>query len=548
MLYDHRNREIKEGADPAAAPITARLVRMEPADRYEADVSRGLSPSKLDAIFRSANAGDVAAQARLAQEIDEKDFQTSHALTVRRLAVAGLDFGVRPPRGKEKDAAAIKIAEQADEMLRAAGGVDRPETADEFEGFDGAVQEFLGALLPGYSLLEILWGAGGKTIDGFSAVPTSAVTFTNSMQPLLVSKDTPQGAPLVPRKFAWHRHKARSGDVARGGLIRPLGWMFCFANLGIKDLLRFVERYGMPFLLAKIDEQSWQKDRAVIAALVRNFGSDGGAVFSKSVEAELLDGASNQGEVYFRLLEYFGDWKTRTVLGQTATSGDAGGFSKGQAQAAVRQDLLESDCRQIEATVRRDILAPWTLWNFGEGAPVPELHFECEEGEDLEQKSKIILNLSQAGYEVEPEDVQKDFGMRIARKAAPAEGVLPMAGERGARALRVRRRALALTAQAATDKVAEAALREVTRNPEIVLKWLRPVQEAIDEALAGMPESGGPEAEAELRGRLDVLLGDLPGMLEDMDTSALEDLIARAMFAADANGRIAEASELPRKG
>lgn len=544
MLYDHKNREIPETGD-AGKPIVARLVRMETSDRYEADVSRSMSPSLLDAIFRSANTGDVEAQARLSQEIEEKDFQSSHALTVRRMAVAGLSWQTRPPRGMEKDATAKKVAEAADEALRTSGQATAAE--DDLEGFDGAVAELLGALLPGYALLEVVWGPGGKTIDGFAGIASHAVTFRNGTAPMLVSKDTPQGAPLVPRKFAWHRHKARSGDVARGGLIRPLGWMYCFANLGIKDLLRFVERYGMPFLLAKIDENSWQKDRAVIAQLVRNFGSDGGAVFSKSVEAELLAASANQGDTYFRMLDFFGEWKTRTILGQTATSGDAGGFSKGQAQSDVRQDLLESDCRQIEATVRRDILAPWVLFNFGEGAPVPELHIDCEQDEDLELKSKIVLNLSQAGYQVADEAVQEAFGMPVTRKPETAPGGLALAGEPRA-ARRVRRRALALSAQAATDKVVEAALREITRNPEIVLKWLRPVQEALDEALAGLPEQdAGPEAEEALRGRLEALVGDLPGIMEDMDASALEDLIARAMFAADLNGRIAAAGGLPNQ-
>ena len=54
----------------------------------------------------------------------------------------------------------------------------------------------------------------------------------------------------------------------------------------------------------------------------------------------------------------------------------------------------------------------------------------------------------------------------------------------------------------------------------------------------------GPEAQDALRGRLEALLGNLKGLLDDMDSSALEDLLARAMFAADTNGRAQSAASL----
>ena len=544
MLYNAQGREIP--TDATAKPIDGRLVTWEPQDRYQEDASRHLDPVKLDNILRQANTGDVQYQARLAREIEEKDFQAAHAISVRRAAALGLHWACKPSAGQEKNAQAVEISAAAEAMLRGVSGVEKAggivSSQPDGEPFAGALEEILGALLPGYSCLEMLWRDGGAGIESFVAVPTHFITFWNSMEPRIQTRLNWQGDPLVPNKFVFHRHKSRSGDIARGGLIRPLGWMYCFANLGIKDLLRFVERYGMPFLLARIDESSWAKDRSVIASIVRNFGSDGGAVLSKAVEAELIQAQAGGGDIYFKLLEYFGEWKTKTVLGQLATSGESKGFSQGGAQAAVRQDILESDCAQLARTIRGQVLRPWVMFNHGPAAPVPEFEFCLEAPADLEQRSKIVLNLNQAGLQADPAEASATFGMKLTRSAAPPPspapgGVLAMTGERDAQATRIRRRAIALTAQAATDKIAEAALIEVTRNPEIVTKWLKPIQDALDEALAGLPAGDGLEAQAALRAKLEPLLSNLSGLLDDMDSTALEDLLARAMFAADANGR-----------
>jgi len=415
MLYDWTGKEIPEG-EKANLPIGERLVRWEDSDRSESDESRALTPTRLDSIFREANAGTASAQARLAAEIEEKDWDIAQALGTRRAAVEGIDWKCQP--AIEDDSLAKEIADAAQKML---GGI----TAEEHEdlSFDGCIDHMLTAILPGYAWLEIMWAAGGAAVRSFAAGITSGIKFKATQEPLIVTRDKPLGRPMAPNKFVFHKHKARSGDATRGGLIRPLGWMYLFANLGVKDLVRFVEKFGMPFVVARLDDNSWEKDRNRIKYLVQNFGSDGGGVFSKAVELELTQAASNDGSVYFQLLDYFGAAKTKVILGQTATSGDAGGFSKGQAQADVRQDILEADCDAIAVTVRRDVLRPWTMFNYGADAPVPVFKFNCEPPEDLKDKADVVKTLFEAGYQVSVEHVQEQFGMPVTLKAdLPSSG------------------------------------------------------------------------------------------------------------------------------
>jgi len=555
MIYDYAGREIKE-----TAPVSSRLLTWEPQDRYVPEVTRGLSPRSLDGILMEANVGNVRAQALLARELEEKDFQSAHAIGVRRAAVQGLKWKCSPPAGNENNPQAKAIAEAAEAMLRAIAPQD---ANDDISDFSGLLGDLMGALLPGYSCTEILWDDGGARILGFGSVASHAITFLASRQPLIVCTNAPQGLPLIPRKFVFHRHKTRSGDVARSGLIRPLGWMFCFANLGIKDLLRFVERYGMPFLLARLDESSWKTERGVIAELVRNFGSDGGGVFTKAVEAQLIE-ASGTGDVYFKLMEFFGAWKTKTILGQLASSEEASGWSSGDAQSQVRRDLLESDVAQIAATIRRDALAPWVAFNYGAGAVVPELQLIVDEAVDFKLKSEVVLNLKNAGKTVTDDYVERTFGVELEEPASPDAALAApfapvrkqLAAPSDALALadrsttpRQKRQAAVQLAQEANDQVASTALQQVTQNTRLMTEWLGPVAEAVAEALAELPEplpdGSAPAGAMDLfQQRLHALLQSIPGLMDEMDTTRLEAEISGAMFAGDANGRALAASAI----
>ena len=379
MLYDYADRPIAENSSTPPKALAERIVHWEPSDRTESDASRALTPSRLDGIFRSANRGDPRDQAKLAEEIEEKNWDMAQAIQTRRAAVLGLDYSFQPRDAFADDSNAKRIAGEINRDL------DRDMLHDVFT-------HMLSGLLSGYACHEIVFESGGKDIAELIEIDGRYISFNDSLEPLLISTNHPEGKPLVPGKFVFHRHRARSGDATRGGLIRPLGWMYLFVTFGMKDLLRFIEKFGMPFVSARLDDHAWKQDRNKIAYLIRNFGSDGGGVFSKNVELEMLEAPNNTGEVYFKLLEYMEAAITKVVQGQTATSGDAGGFSKGQAQENVRTDLMEADCKAVAKTVQQSILAPLTMYRYGPDAPVPELVFDISEPAARAQESRVLVN------------------------------------------------------------------------------------------------------------------------------------------------------------
>lgn len=552
MLYDWTGKAIEEAPkDKAAEHVGRRLTSWENTDRYETDASRALDPEGLDLIFRSANTGDPESQARLALEIEEKDPDIAHPLQTRRSGVLACEWGCEPATAT--DAAGQKIADAAEAMLRAINprtvGPGLPPDAEDVD-FDGCLQHMLSGILPGYAWLEILWEGDGSAVRGFAPGPAPAITFNQSKAPLIKTTLNPLGAALAPNKFVFHRHRSRSGDATRGGIVRPLGWMFLFGNLGVKNLLRFVEKFGMPFVSARLDDDAWETDRSKIAYLIKNFGSDGGGVFSKAVELNFLEANTQGGDIYFKLIEHFGKAKEKVILGQIATSAEASGMSNGQAQERVRFDILQADCRALETTVRNDILAPWTSWNFGPTAPVPAFKIRCRPAEDLKQQSEIVGNLVNAGYQVDAAFIEKKFGMPITKDAAGKPMVTPRQtpglGFRGL-AARALSDAKAETSAEANAKLAQNTLAGIRADAALREKWLRPVDDAIKAALAGMPDEPDEADMALFNSRLKTLLKKIPGLFGEMDTAALEEYLADAMYSAHCNGRLGRAGQITRR-
>jgi len=537
MLYDAHGNEIKETLS-VSQNINGRRVSAEPNDRDEYDVSRGLTPAKLDAIMIAANGGEPAEQSRLCLEVVEKNWDISPAVETRRNAVMGVEWEIEPGGKSASDKLA---AEKFKEALDNAGGLNG------LDSFNSLLADFQSALLPGFSVSEIVWKEGGG-IAGFEFIEQKHFTFRHGSDPYLVTSNEYDGIALEQNKFMVHRYRRRGSDVTRGGLIRPLAWLHCFQNLNVKDLLSFVERYGMPFVVAKVDDQTWEKERGVMQRLIRNFGPSGGGLFTKSVEFELLQAANNGGDVYFKLLEYTGAAITKIILGQTATSSDGGGLSGDNAQSDVRQDILEADCDALEDTVNIQLAAPWTMFNMPAGTAPPCFKMLCTPPEDKKAnaetnklEAETVKALHEAGYETDPVEMSDKFGMKLTRaKTPPApnkNNTMSMAAELSDKKSSQRSEGANITKP--TDRLVDNTAAEII-NSGAANAWLGPIEKEISK-LSELPDE-------ELTKKLKELSGDpLNKIWDSLLSENFQTLLENETFAAAAEGIMKKTKELKAK-
>ena len=387
------------------------LVQPDPNDRFRYGATTVYTPARLKEIFDAANSGDTEQLCLCGREMLERNWDVIGALEQRSDALLGVDFDVQPGGPSEQDAAAAKAFE---DELRAAGELNGLDT------FYELISHLNSAVVMPFAASEIVWGTGGS-LQGFSSIEAHHFTLRESFVPRLVCDEFPNGMPEEEAKhrFIFHQFRKKS-DPARSGLIRVLAWLHCFQNWPLKDLFSFIERFGMPFVIAKVDQNAWENERQVLHSLIRNFGPNGGGVFTKATELQLLNASNTGGDnVYFRALEFTHNAIYTLLVGQLASSSDSSGMSNGDAQTAVRQDILEADARSLESTVRARIAAPWTAFHFN-GAAVPKLHFKVEPADDQAHLAQVINTLSQAGFKADPAELSERFGMKL-RYEAPEQ-------------------------------------------------------------------------------------------------------------------------------
>lgn len=446
----------------------------EVSDRFRYGATSSYTPAQLKAVFDAANGGDTEALCLCGREILERNWDVIGALEQRADALMGADFDVQPGGDSELDAEAAKSFEKA---LRSAGELNGLDT------FHDLIGHLTSAVVMPFAASEIIWGEGGS-LEGFGNLEAHHFTLRDSFVPRLVCSEYPGGMPEEEAKnrFVFHQFR-RKADPARSGKIRVLAWLHCFQNWPIKDLFSFIERFGMPFVIAKVDQNTWDNERQALHSLIRNFGPNGGGVFTKATELQLLNASNTGGDnVYFRALEFTHNAIYTLLVGQLASSGDSSGMSNGDAQSAVRQDILEADARAVEATVRAQIAAPWTAFHFN-GAAVPRLHFKVEPTEDLAGFATVINTLSQAGFKADEAELSERFGLKL-RYEAPAQPGMTFSAEAGEK---LTRREMPVTGGAPNSFAMSAEDRKKDKTSELaeaLTEWLGPLSEELS-AISG---------------------------------------------------------------
>jgi phage gp29-like protein len=184
----------------------------------------------------------------------------------------------------------------------------------------------------------------------------------------------------------------------------------------MRDRARYLERFGIPFILAKIRRDDFDDSsvRGSILNSLSKVGSDGVGVVTEGSDLQVIDGSSNSADDFQGWMEYIDRLCALLVLGQTATSGDASGLSRGQAQENVRRDIIEADCKNLMETIDSQILHPLEEYRYGTSGTL-RFSLDYSSPESLSEKAQIVKSLADAGYRASPDWVQKTFGIQLAQ-------------------------------------------------------------------------------------------------------------------------------------
>ncbi len=355
--------------------------------------SKGLTPARLHTILEAAERGDLTAQHQLFLDMEEKDTQIASDLGKRRQAASELEWQIVPP-----DNASAQEKKAAEFCAEVFSSLDVPDI----------INDLGTAIGHGWINLELPWHQdGGHWLMAQPiAQPHSWFKLHPEQQDQLRLRDnSAYGAELWQLGWVQHRHKAKAGYIARSGLHRVLAWPYLFKNYSVGDLAELLEIYGLPARIGKYPRNANDKEKATLLRAVTSLGHNAAGIIPEGMAIDFMQAADGKSEMFETMIHWCERSIAKAILGGTLTSGTGEGTNTnalGKVHEAGFNSLIRSDARQYANTIRRDILLPLVLVNFGIDKlnRAPKFYLDCTETEDLQMLSQALPVLAENGVQI----------------------------------------------------------------------------------------------------------------------------------------------------
>lgn len=483
--------------------------------------TKGLTPARLYQILEAAEQGDLKAQSELFDDMEEKDPQIGADLGKRRQLAAEREWQIVPP-----DNASAQEKRATEHAIEVFSGLE----------VEDLILDLGTGIGHGWANLELSWQRDGalRYIEQPTLRPHSWFRLHPDDQNCITLRDnSATGEELWPLGWVQHRHRAKSGYVARMGLHRMLAWPYLFQNYALGDLAQLLEIYGLPARIGKYPRNATEREKATLLRAVVTLGQNAAGIIPEGMGIEFMEAAGKgaSSDIFKTMMDWCERAKAKAILGGTLTSGTGEGTNTnalGNVHERGQMSLIRSDARQYAGSIRNAILWPMAALNFGIDKPqrAPRFYLDCGETEDLERLSKSLPTIVDMGVKVPMWWFHEKSGIP---KAAEGEDVLmPKAAPNPFGALRIpaSRPPLAALRQAPTQPGQPSYYRDATLDKlddqaqPIVDGWVALVQQLVEQATS-----------------FEQLQELIATAFDDLDESELADVMATAFEAANLAGR-----------
>ncbi len=509
-----------------------------------------LTPANIKTLLIDAEAGHIEAQSELFELMEERDGELAAHLRTRRAGVLRSPWSIDPDPEAESASAADRAVDYCRQVI-----ADIPDMEE-------TLADLLDAIGKGFAIQEIEWATSRTAWTPTEMIyrPQRWFRLAGDGRTLRLLGDTAgETLPINPLNFVVHRVRSQSGFDWRTGLMRSCVRAFIVRFFAWKDWMAFGEIYGMPPRVGYLREDvAWDSQEAQnLYSAVQALGTDCAVLIQEGNRIEFPGGqrAAGEGQVYQAMLDRAGRELTLAILGQLLTSGGEGGgsYALGEVHNQVRWDLIVSDTRSLERTLREQLLARIVAFNLGPDAPVPMWSFRVEKPTDLSELATGVKTLVEAGMPIPVRWVRERFGIPEA-EAGDAILVPPAVARLGGMAdaaneqvlnapLTPRQSGVEVRNQDEGDPVADD--RAEGTVPELGMDWLRQ-KRVVDAGVWGTLSPAGRQLAWYVEGlstsRIALVAGELMQSFESGETQ--NDFLARL----EAAGISVPGSQVPEDG
>lgn len=386
----------------APAPGRSQVRRYPWEDRYRrvAHPGHGLTPQKIVQIFAAAEMGYPAAQCDLFDDVLERDPHLRSQCEQRIGSVAGKDWIIQAGGPTPEDHRAADLLQ-----ARISNGLN----------FGEMIAHQLRAPAYGYAASEIDW----DIVDGviapvwFSNEQARRFRFGHRDEPrILTTQNRIDGEPLDAGR--WFFTRALGDSAVRAGYMRSVTIYSYFKSLSLRDLIVFLERFGLPTAYGRYREGAPDEEKDELLEMVKMLGKDGAAVFSTASEIMIQEtrGGTSDGahQAVIRLMD---DQSTKLITGSVlmADGADGGSYAQSRVQQGVRFDITLADAKALGDRFQQDVGRPFVAYNGLKAAP-PRLMVHCMRDVDPMTRLQVFQGAQKLGLPISSDQVRKEHQIK----------------------------------------------------------------------------------------------------------------------------------------
>jgi len=212
------------------------------------------------------------------------------------------------------------------------------------------MSQLLDSWLYGYKVSEILWGSvDGRIIPtNFIPKPSEWFKFDGQNKLRMLIKDSPFNGILVPEnRFILSQYESDYKNPYGIAVLSACFWPVTFRKNGLKFWTVFLEKYGMPFLLAHAEEGAQEERMNEIADMLEDMVQDAIAVVPRGYDIRLMEAAEGKGKTdsfHAVYLDYMNREIDIAILSNNLTTEVQGGsYAAATVHENIREDIIESD-------------------------------------------------------------------------------------------------------------------------------------------------------------------------------------------------------------
>jgi phage gp29-like protein len=218
---------------------------------------------------------------------------------------------------------------------------------------------------------------------------------------------------------------ALDGNAQNGfqnGCIDSLIWCYYLKNYGLKDFGMYIERLGIPALIAKYDPLMNADERSVLYTAIKNWGRLYKLMVPNTAEIDLLTDQtkSQTGNLFGEYIDFWNTEATIRVLGQNLTTAisDQGSRAAAEVHDTVREDLVEADMTVVTEGMN-EIVERLGMINFP-GKQLPVWRFKERANVEYQVKrASIYAHIKNAGYRVTKETIESEMELQVEEYSEP---------------------------------------------------------------------------------------------------------------------------------